>query len=131
MTNLIIREDDWSLQIRARNSARFFIRLTKLRMGETSLVFSEFIINPDENARALEALHAIKDQFSCSTSITNMVFQHIYLSQLSKLDYAELIVRHDQIVAVVKEYTSQVGLTVENALLEPRAGVFETVVLIR
>lgn len=130
MNDLKTRMDDWSFQIMAEGSARFFVRVTTPRTSTSSMVFSDFILNPDDDVRAVEALHLLKGQGFPLASSMKLVFQDIHPSYSDESDRAELIRRHDQIVDVVKDYAGQAGLMVENAVLEPRAGKFETVILI-
>jgi hypothetical protein len=130
VNDLTTRKDDWSFQIMAEGSSRFFVRVTTPKNSEAALVFSDFILNPDDSARADEALHLLKRQGFSFISAKKLVFQDIHPSYSNVRDRAELVRRHDQIVEVVKGYAAQEGLTVGNAFLEPKAGKFETVILI-
>lgn len=130
MNDLTTREDDWSFQIMAEGSARFFVRVTTPKNSNAAMVFSDFILNPDDDARAVEALHLLKRQGFSFMSAKKLVFQDIHPSYSNERDRAELVRRHDQIVKVVKGYAVQEGLTVGNTFLEPQAGKFETVILI-
>ena len=126
----MVREDDWSFQIMAKGSARFFVRVTTPKNSETVMVFSDFILNPDDDTRASEALHLLKRQGFNFMPAKKLVFQDIHPSYSNERERVELIRRHDQIVAVVTEYAAQEGLAVRCAVLEPKAGKFETVILI-
>lgn len=130
MGDLSTRTDDASVQIMAESSARFFVRVTSTKSNKTSLVFSDFILNPDDDDRAVEALHLLKKQGFPLSAPVKLVFQDIYPSYYKSRDRAELVRRHDQIVAVVKEYATQEGLVVTNTFLDSKAGRFETQVLI-
>ena len=130
MSNFTIREDEWSFQITAAGSARFFVRVTSPRTSKISMIFSDFILNQDDDARAVEAIHLLKKHGFQLASPMKMVFQNIHPSYGSESDSTELVRRHDQIVAAVKNYAAQTGLKIENTLLEPNAGKFETVVMI-
>lgn len=59
-----------------------------------------------------------------------IVFKNIHPTCRYGNGYAEVVRRHDQIVAVIKEYASQTGLKVGDTFLEPSADIFETVVMI-
>ncbi|MBL3704604.1 hypothetical protein GI582_18055 [Sulfitobacter sp. BDSS02] len=131
MSDLTTRRDDKSIQITAEDSARFFVRVTSSVSNNTKIVFSDFILNPDDEARAVDALHLLKkDGFPFSPAV-KLVFQDIHPSYADDGDRTELVRRHDQIVAVVKNFAATVGLAVENAFLEPTAGKFETMVFIK
>lgn len=130
MSDLTTRADDFSFQIMAEGSARFFVRVTSSKTNKTSMVFSDFILNPDDDGRAVEALHLLKGQGYPLASAVKLVFQDIHPSYSDESDRTELIRRHDQIVSVLKTYAVQAGLTVENTFLDLKAGKFETVVLI-
>lgn len=130
MNDLKTREDDWSFQIMAEGSSRFFVRVTSPKTSKETMIFSDFILNPDDNGRGVEALSLLKQQGFSIVPTMRLVFQDIHPSYGGEEDRAELIRRHDQIVSVVKDYTAQSGLAVGNAFLEPKARKFETVVLI-
>lgn len=130
VTDLTTRTDDFSFQIKAKGSARFFVRVTSSKTNKTSMVFSDFILNPDDNSRAIEALHLLKGQGFPLASAMKLVFQDIHPTYSDENDRTELVRRHDQIVSVMKAYAAKAGLTVENTFLDPKAGKFETVVLI-
>lgn len=130
MSDLSTRVDDWSFQIIAENSARFFVRVTSSMTNETNIVFSDFILNRDDDSRAVEALHLLNGQGFPLTHSVKLVFQDIHPSYRDENDHAELVRRHDQIVSVVKEYATSASLAIQNAFLEPKAGKFETVVYI-
>ena len=131
MNDLRTRVDDWSFQVMAESSARFFVRVTSSMTSNTTIVFSDFILNPDDDTRAVEALHLLKVQGFPLASAVKLVFQDIHPSYRDESDRADLVRRHDQIVSVVKDYAASAGLEIENTFLEPKAGKFETVVLIK
>ena len=128
MSDLTTRVDDFSFQIMAGGSARFFVRVTSSKTNKTSMIFSDFILNPDDDGRAVEALHLLKQQGFPLVPAMKLVFQDIYPSYSDENDRAELVRRHDQIVSAVKAYAAQAGLTVDNTFLDLKAGKFETVV---
>lgn len=128
MSDLTTRIDDFSFQIIAEGSARFFVRVTSSKTNKTSMVFSDFILNPDDDGRAVEALHLLRQQGFPLVPAIKLVFQDICPSYSDESDRAELVRRHDQIVSAVKAYAAQAGLTVENTFLDLKAGKFETVV---
>lgn len=130
MDDLTTRQDDWSFQIMAEGSARFFVRVNIPTTSNASMMFSDFILNPDDDVRAVKALHLLREHGYPIKSTANLVFQNIYPSYKDNTDRTELVRRHDQIVGVVKEYAAQANLIVKNAILEPRAGKFDTVILI-
>ena len=130
VSDLTTRADDWSFQIMAEGSMRFFVRVTSPKTSKAAMIFSNFILNPDDDARAIEALHLLKDHSFPIVSGAKLVFQDIHPSYKGEDDRAELVRRHDQIVGVVKAFATQVGLAVENTFLDPDAGKFRTVVLI-
>lgn len=130
MNDLTTRIDDFSFQIMAEGSARFFVRVTSSKTDKTSLVFSDFILNPNDDGRAVEALHLLKQQGFSLRPAMKLVFQNIYPSYCDERDRVELVRKHDQIVSVVKTYTAQAGLTIENTFLNLKADKFETVVSI-
>ena len=127
MTDLTARTDDWSFQIVAEGSKRFFVRVTSPKGSKSSMVFSDFILNPDDDARAIEAFRILNERGFVISPPMKLVFQDIHPSYSDESDRAELIRRHDQIVGVVKEYAVQAGLTVENTFLNPAGSKFETV----
>ena len=127
MTDLTARTDDWSFQIVAEGSKRFFVRVTSPMGSKSSMVFSDFILTPDDNARAIEAFRLLNERGFVISPPMKLVFQDIHPSYSDERDRAELIRRHDQIVGVVKEYAVQAGLTVENTFLNPTGSKFETV----
>jgi|GEM_PF-2232185 len=131
LSELYTRADDFSFQIMAKGSARLFVRVTSPKSSTTPMVFSDFILDSDDDDRAIEALHLLKGQGFPLSPAMKLVFQDIYPSYSDETDCSELIRRHDQIVSVVKAYAAQAGLSVENSFLETKAGVFETVVLIQ
>ncbi|MAN99781.1 hypothetical protein [uncultured Roseovarius sp.] len=130
MNDLNTREDEWSFQVTSDASKRFFIRLLMPKAARTSLIFSDFILGTNDNARALMALHVIKDRFNLPTPRMKIIFRNIYPSYKNEGDYAELVKRHDQIVAIANDYLAQAGLTLENVILQPKEGQFQTEVLI-
>lgn len=130
MIDLTTCADDYSFQVMAKGSARFFVRVTSPKTSKTTMIFSDFILNSDDDGRAVEALHLLKRQGFQIGPAMKLVFQDIHPSYRDESDRSKLVRRHDQIVAVVKDYAAQTGLAVENTFLEPRAGKFETVVLI-
>lgn len=130
MNDLTTRADDFSFQIMSEGSARFFVRVTSSKTNKTSMVFSDFILNPDDDSRAVEALHLLKGYGFPLASAMKLIFQDIHTSYSDESDRTELVRRHDQIMSVVKAYAAQAGLTVENTFLDIKAGKFETVVLI-
>lgn len=130
MSDLTTHTDDWSFQIMAEGSMRFFVRVTSPKTSKAAMIFSDFILNPDDDARAIEALRLLKDHSLPIVSGAKLVFQDIHPSYKGEDDRAELVRRHDQIVGVVKAFAAQVGLAVENSFLEPDAEKFGTVVLI-
>ncbi len=127
MTDLTARTDDWSFQIVAEGSKRFLVRVTSPMGCKSSMVFSDFILNPDDNVRAIEAFHLLKERGFVVSPHMKLVFQDIYPSYRDSSDRVELVRRHDQIVGVLKEYAAQVGLTVVNTFLNPTDKNFETV----
>lgn len=129
LSELYTRADDFSFQIMAKGSARFFVRVTSPKSSKTPIIFSDFILNSDDDDRAIEALHLLKRQGFPLAPAMKLVFQDIHPSYSDESDRSELVRRHDQIVAVVKDYAAQAGLSVKNTLLDPKAGKFETVVL--
>jgi len=131
VTDLISRKDDLSFQIHAEGSAQFFIRVITPTGRRTSMVFSSFILQPEDDARGVEALCLLNEQGFMICSPMRLVFQDIHPSYSDESGRAELIRRHDQIVGVVKKYAARVGLTVENTLLTPTGSKFETVALIK
>ena len=130
VSDLTTRADGYSFQIMAEGSARFFVRVTSPKTSKTSMVFSDFILNPDDGDRAVEALHLLKEQGFPLAPVIKLVFQDIHPSYSDESDRGELVRRHDQIVSVLKTYAAQAGLTVENTFLDLKAGKFETVVLL-
>ena len=129
MSDLYTRADDFSFQIMAKGSARFFVRVTSPKTSQTPIVFSHSILNHDDDDRATAALHLLNEQGFPLAPAMKLLFQDIHPSYSDESDRSELVRRHDQIVAVVKDYAAQAGLSVENTLLDPKAGKFETVVL--
>lgn len=129
MKEFHIKEDDWSFQIISTDSPRFFIRITSPRNSQL-MVFSDFILGTDENDRALQALEIVNDKFLSLASPMQLIFQNVHPSYSNDNDRAELVKRHDQIVDVIKSYALRTGLKIKNSFLEPKAGKFETVVLI-
>jgi hypothetical protein len=80
VSDLSTRVDDWSFQVIAENSARFFVRVTSSMASKTNIVFSDFILKPDDDTRAVEALHLLKGQgFPLAPSV-KLVFQDIHPS---------------------------------------------------
>lgn len=130
MSDLTTRADDLSFQIMARGSARFFVRVATSKTNKTSIVFSDFILNPDDDGRAVEALHLLGRQGIPLFAAMKLVFQNIHPSYRDESDRAELVRRHDQIVSVVNKYAAQAGSRVDNAFLEPSGRTFQTVVVI-
>lgn len=130
MSDLTIREDDWSFKIVAAGSTRFYVTISTSRGDTRKIVFPDFILNQDDNERAIEALHMIKKQFYGPASGMKLIFRDIHPSFQDEDDRVELIRRHDQIVEVVKEYAAQTGLVFGNAMLEPIGGKFETLIWI-
>lgn len=130
MSDLTTHADDYSFQVMARGSARFFVRVTSLKANKATMVFSDFILNLDDDGRAVEALNLLKEQGFTLAHAMKLVFEDIHPSYRDESDSSELVRRHDQIVSVVKDYAAQAGFSVEDSFLEPNAGKFETVVLI-
>lgn len=130
MNDLTTRQDDSSFQIVAKGSTRFFVRVTSSIGSKPLMVFSDFILDPDDDTRAIEAFHLLNEWGFSIRPRMKLVFQNIHPSYSDENDRAELIRRHDQIVGVVKKYAIQVGLTVGNTLLSPTGSKFETIVLI-
>jgi len=130
MSDLTTRADDFSFQIMAESSARFFVRVSLSDTNKTSMVFSDFILNPDDDNRAVEALHLLKRQGFPLVPAMKLVFQNIHPSYSDESDRAELVRRHDQIVSVLNDYAAQTGCRVDNAFLEPSGKKFETMVLV-
>lgn len=130
MSDLTTRADELSFQIMAEGSARFFVNVTSSKTNKTSMVFSDFILNPDDDGRAVEALNLLKRQGYPLTPAMKLVFKDIHPSHSDESDRTELVRRHDQIVSVLKAYAAQAGLTIKNNFLDLKAGKFETVVLI-
>lgn len=130
MNDLNTRVDDWSFQIMAESSARFFVRVTSPMTSKTTIIFSDFILNSGDDTRAVEALHLLKGQGYPLIPTVKLVFQDIHPAYRDESDRAEVVRRHDQIVSVVKDYAASAGLAIKNTFLEPKAGKFETVVVI-
>lgn len=130
MSDLTIREDDWSFKIVAAGSKRFYVTISTSKNDTSQIVFPDFILNPDDNERAIEALHMIKKYFYGPASGMKLIFKDIHPSYQGEGDRVELIRRHDQVVEVVKEYAAQTGLVIGNTMLEPIGGKFETVIWI-
>jgi hypothetical protein len=130
VSDLTTRADDFSFQIMAEGSARFFVRVTSSKANKASMAFSDFILNPDDDGRAVEALHLLKGQGFPLVSAVKLVFKDIHPCYGDESDRTELARRHDQIVSVVNAYAAQAGLTIENTFLDLHEGKSETVVLI-
>ncbi len=130
MTDLTVRTDDWSFQIVAEGSTRFFVRVTSPMGSKSSMVFSDFILNPDDDERAIEAFSLLNERGFAISPLMELVFQDTHPSYSDESDRAELIRRHNQIVGVVKKYAVQAGLTVGKTFLNPNGSKFETVALI-
>lgn len=131
MSDFVIRADDYSLQVTATGSPRFFVRLTSPGGDKTTVVFSDFILNDDDASRAVEVLHLV-EKYGCEIGrAKKVVFQDVYPSYRDESDRTELVRRHDQIVAAVEQYACDKRLQVESVRLEPKNGKFETIVLMK
>ena len=131
MSDFIIRADDYSFQVRAIGSPRFFVRLTSPRGNKTTVVFSDFILNDGDEGRAVEVLHLVEKHGFEIGPAKKVVFQDIYPSFRDENDRTELVRRHEQIITVVRKYACDKRLQVESIFLEPKDGKFETVVLMK
>ena len=87
-------------------------------------------MDPEDDGRAVEALHLLKRQGFPLVPAMKLVFQNIHPSYSDESDRVELVRRHDQIVSVLNDYAAQAGYRVDNAFLEPSGRKFETVVLV-
>lgn len=130
MIHLNVREDEWSVQITAPDSKRFFVRISTSKDNMHTMVFSDFILDQGDADRAQQALHLIKQRFYGPAHAMKLVFQDICPSYSNQADRPELIRRHDQIVNVLKKYASETGLAIDNAFLEQKGGKFDTVIMV-
>ena len=75
-------------------------------------------------------MQLFKEQGFKLTPDTRLILENVHLSYRDESDCPELARRHDQIVAVVKDYAAQSGLTIKNAYFEPKEAKFQTEILI-
>lgn len=130
MIELRARTDEHSLQITAEGSKRFFVRVVSPRSSKRTIIFSDFNLNADDDDRAVEALHLLKEHGFQLGSGMRLEFRDIHPSYSDLTDRSELIRRHDQIVSVVKAYAAQAGLRIYNSFLESSDRKTGTIVLI-
>lgn len=129
MSNLKVRQDDWSIQITADGSPRFFVRVDTSVRDSSIVVFSDFILSEQDDLRAVDALSLVREAGFSSSVPKNFVFDNIYPSYEGGADRGELVRRHDQILRVVRAFAERQGLRVADALLEPKNGGFQSVVI--
>lgn len=103
-----VRKDEYSLQLTAPSSRRFFVRIDLLKSSEHSLFFSDFIFNDDEEVLACEALDTAFHQHPYFEVAKTWEFGDIAPNSIThELDKPEIVRRHDQIVRVVKSYIAR------------------------
>lgn len=131
MSNLTTRQDDWSFQVMATTSKRFFVRITSPKDDTSSMIFSDFRLEHNDNALALEALTQIREQFYGPASGMTLVFEDIYPAYRDTNDQDELIRRRKQIVAVLELFASRFGLKLESEKLVDAIGKLHVEVQIK
>ncbi|SMD10566.1 hypothetical protein SAMN06295998_1333 [Primorskyibacter flagellatus] len=126
-----IREDDWSWQLIAPPATKLYVRITSRPSDKTSLIFTDFNIHSAPSDMVQRALDVVRGTFRGPSSGMRLQFLDIFpqRTDFGEDEKKEIILRHDQILNLIKEHGIRQGYTVENSFLDLRGGKYDTIVI--
>lgn len=126
--SLSVRKDDFSIQITSSLSHRFYVRVDTDTSNSHTIVYTDFIIDPEDNLLALSAIELMSSISVAPSHGMKLIFKDIYPNFYKTHDKIELQRRHDQIIDIVNIYSSNHNLSIGASYLKPLNFIFDTVV---
>jgi len=127
MSDLSVRQDDYSVQITSPASQRFFVRVADPDMITTKVRFTDFLLESGSEKLSEKALDWLHDNIGQISTTKVWVFSDLLPKQdkSPESDHLELVRRFDAIRSIIDAYCAKHGRTIENSSIEPAQGKFD------
>ena len=127
MSDLSVRQDDYSVQITSPASQRFFVRVADPDMITSKVRFTDFLLDAGTEELSEKALDWLHDNIEQISTAKAWVFFDLLPTQggSPESDHPELVRRFDAIRSMIDAYCAKHGRSIENSFIEPAQGKFD------